>query len=357
VKTWDVIIVGGGIIGLSLAIALRKRGAAVLVVERGEPGREASHAAGGMLVDCPIETPAALQTLATASARMYPEFAHELEIESGLKVDLRDHGTIVFPAPEHLHEQKKFTPASLLPAPLAELEPALADSNRPAFYLKERSVDPRALTAAAFKTAKNRSVDFSSGDPVTSIDLSGGHATGVTTTKTSFLAAKVVNCAGAWSGQLPFGQSASQSLPTRPVKGQMLCLAMQPRTLLKHVIRSPKAYLIPRSDGRLLVGATVEEAGFDKRTDTATIQRLHRGEDFGRLGGIAPRDARQSAHPRRDRNARLLRRHRPLPRRDPAGANYRTGHDSSNRRPGPRLRSRSVFSAEVRLVAGWLPDF
>src|SRR5207253_11274726 len=94
VKSYDVIIVGGGIIGLSLAIALRKGGARVLVVERGEPGREASHAAAGMLVDCPLETPASLQPLATASARMYPEFVHELQDESGLDVDLRDDGKI-----------------------------------------------------------------------------------------------------------------------------------------------------------------------------------------------------------------------------------------------------------------------
>ena len=71
-KNWDVIVIGGGIIGLSLSIELRKKGARVLVVERGEPGREASYAAGGMLVDCLFETPAALQPLATASARMYP---------------------------------------------------------------------------------------------------------------------------------------------------------------------------------------------------------------------------------------------------------------------------------------------
>ena len=271
VKTWDVVIVGGGIIGLSLAIALRKRGATVLVVERGEPGREASHAAGGMLVDCPLETPAALQPLATASARVYPEFAHELEVESGMKVDLRDQGTIVFPPPEHVRERSGFTLSSLLPAPLAELEPALTDFACPAFYLKERSVDPRALTAAALKTAKNRGVDFSSSDPATAVNQSEGRATGVTTAKTSFRAQKVVNCAGAWSGHIP-----PHAFPTRPVKGQMLCLVMPSRTLLKHVIRSPEAYLIPRSDGRLLVGATVEEAGFDKRTDPATIQRLHR---------------------------------------------------------------------------------
>ena len=270
-KSWDVIIIGGGIIGLSLSLALRKRGASVGVVERGEPGREASHAAGGMLVDSPLETAMVLQSLAIASARLYPEFAHEVQLESGMTVDLRDAGTIVFPSQKHLHEHSGFAPASLSPVALSELEPALADSTRPAFYLKERSVDPRALTAATAKTAKKRDVDFSSGDAVTSVDVSGGRATGVTTAKTSFLASKVVNCAGCWSGQI-----SPSRLPTRPVKGQMLCLVMHPRNLLKHVIRTPDVYLIPRSDGRLLVGATVEEAGFDKRTDPDTIQRLHR---------------------------------------------------------------------------------
>lgn len=276
VKTWDVIIVGGGIIGLSLSVALRKRGAAVLVIERGEPGREASHAAGGMLVDCPLETPASLQALASTSARMYPEFAYELEVESGMKVDLRDFGTILFPSKEHIpHSQLKTT--ALAEADLEQLEPELRwdhpdeSSLGSAFFLKERSVDPRALTAAALKTAQNRGVNFSSGDAVTAVNLSDGQVSGVTTTKTSFLASRIVNCAGAWSGQI-----GPQSFPTRPVKGQMLCLVMPSRSLLKHVIRSPKAYLIPRSDGRLLVGATVEEAGFDKRTDTETIQRLHR---------------------------------------------------------------------------------
>jgi glycine oxidase len=269
VKSWDVIIVGGGIIGLSLAIALRRRGAHVLVVERGAPGREASYAAGGMLVDCSLETPAALQPLAVASARMYPEFAHEIEVESGAKVDLRDQGTILIPSPEHVQEQQGFSIPELLPAALSELEPELAAGR--AFYLKERSVDPRALSSAATKAAKNLNVDFSSGDSVSAVNLWQGEVTGVTTTKTSFLAPKVVICAGAWSGQI-----APCAFPTRPVKGQILCLAMPSRTLLKHVIRSPKAYLIPRSDGRLLVGATVEEAGFDKRTDPDTIQRLHR---------------------------------------------------------------------------------
>jgi len=87
-KNWDVIVIGGGIIGLSLAIELRKKGASVLVVERGEPGREASSAAGGMLVDCLFETPGALQPLATVSARMYPEFVRELEAVSYTHLDV-----------------------------------------------------------------------------------------------------------------------------------------------------------------------------------------------------------------------------------------------------------------------------
>lgn len=269
-----MIIIGGGIIGLSLSIELRKKGSSVLVVERGEPGREASYAAGGMLVDCSTETPAALQTLATASARMYPEFVHELQVESGLFADLRDEGAIVFPPPEHAHERPGFTAsdlAKLLPASLGELEPALADFNRPTFFLKERSVDPRGLVAAALGAAKRRGVDISSGEEVTALNLSNGQVSGVITKKTSYLAAKVVNCAGAWSGQIP-----PNAFPTRPVKGQMLCLASPVRGLLKHVIRAPEVYLIPRSDGRILVGTTVEEAGFDKRTDVSVIQRLHR---------------------------------------------------------------------------------
>jgi glycine oxidase len=269
VKTWDVIIAGGGIIGLSLAIALRKRGATVLIVERGEPGREASHAAGGMLVES--ETPEVLRTLAAASASMYPEFARELQVESGINVDLRDYGTIVFPSAGHLDNVTASALTSLDLAALAELEPALAIQEMSAFYLKEHSIDPRALTAAAWKTAKLRGVDFSSGDLVTTVNLSDGQVSGVTTNKTSFLTSKVVNCAGAWSGQI-----GPHTIPTRPVKGQMLCLAMHPRNLLKHVIRAPEAYLIPRSDGRLLVGATVEEAGFDTRTDPSTMQRFHR---------------------------------------------------------------------------------
>jgi len=263
VKSWDVIIIGAGIIGLSLAIALRKRSVRVLIVERGGPGHEASHAAAGMLVDCPEETPAALQQLASASARMYPEFVHELQDESGVQVDLRDQGTIVFISADH-----SWGSSETLPKPLSELEPALVHPGLPAKFLRESSVDPRALVAAALKAARHRAVDISSGSAVTTVLFADGRVSGVATDKSHYAAPVVVNCAGAWAGQIP-----PHSFPTRPVKGQMLAVVGQ--RVLTHVVRSPEVYLVPRSDGRILIGATVEEAGYDKRTGADTIQRLH----------------------------------------------------------------------------------
>ncbi len=271
VKTWDAIIIGAGIIGLSLAIELNKRGLRVLVVDKGEPGREASWAAGGMLADFPLEMPLALRELAAASARMYPEFVHELEDESRMKIDLRDQGTLLFVDPPH---EKVLLSAGHSQARFRELEPSLKATKLRAngelvFYLKERSVDPRHLTAAAVAAAKHRGIDFSSRDQVLEVEAVDGKTAGVRTNKTRFAAEVVVNCAGAWSGQIQPG-----SFPTRPVKGQMLCVVMPQKEMVRHVIRTPDVYLIPRSDGRMLIGATQEEAGFDKQTVPATIQKL-----------------------------------------------------------------------------------
>ena len=101
------------------------------------------------------------------------------------------------------------------------------------------------------------------------MEIVGGKAAGVRTNKTRFTSSVVINCAGAWAGQI-----GPHAFPTRPVKGQMLCVAMPQRDLVRHVIRTPEVYLIPRSDGRMLIGATVEEAGFNKQTVPETIQRL-----------------------------------------------------------------------------------
>jgi glycine oxidase len=219
-----------------------------------------------MLADFGLEIPGPLQPLATASARMYPEFVYRLEDESGMKIDLRAEGTLFFLGAD---QDRAIQTSHPLAAPLSELEVDFTIPQNPVLYLKERSVDPRHLTAAAIAAARNRRVDFSSGDPVLAIEISNGKATGVRTTKTRFPAALVVNCAGAWAGQI-----RPHDFPTRPVKGQMLCVAMPKKELVRHVVRTPDVYLIPRSDGRLLIGATLEEAGFDKQTVPETLQKL-----------------------------------------------------------------------------------
>jgi glycine oxidase len=273
VKSWDAIIIGGGIIGLSLALELRKRALSVLVIERGEPGREASHAAAGMLVGDGEELPAPLKPLAAESARMYPNFVHELEDESGLKIDFREQGTILisddghFPAsarpvnPEHLHS----------------MEPALAMSGARgriqtrkdicAAYLPERSVDPRALMTAAVKAVLHREIDISSGSEVLAVLIESSRVTGVKTDKTSYSSAIVVNCAGAWASQF-----SPQEFTVRPVKGQMLAVVNGPP--LQYVVRAEHVYLVPRSNGRIVIGSTLEEAGFDKQIDVDGIEKL-----------------------------------------------------------------------------------
>jgi len=273
VKTWDAAIVGGGIIGLSLALELRRHGARVLVIERGEPGREASHAAAGMLAFCDPDTPPALRDLCFASARLFPEFLHQIEDESRQHVDFRRHGTIDFAAPGHpdpLGEGWR----ELSSGEVQQLEPFVsAPPEMRATFLPEQSVDNRGLATAAALACKHREVDFSSGSEVTAIELDAGRACAVRTARTRFPAAAVINCAGCWAGQL-----SPIPLPARPRKGQMLSVIdpeHQHRRLLSHVVRSPDIYLVPRSDGRLLIGATVEDIGFDKRVDPAVIQQLH----------------------------------------------------------------------------------
>ncbi len=267
VRTWDAIIVGGGIIGVSLARELRKHGADVLIVERSRPGREASHAAAGILSPFGSHLASPLKPVAVSSLTMFPEFVHEVEDESGARVDLRDQGALV--STEELDADVLLRP--LTEAELQTLSPCVA--YRPGLHLvDEKSVDPRALMSALEAAAKHRQVDFATGSAVTGVSRKDGRLS-VKTERTEYFAPVVVNCCGAWS--VAVSCEGNQPVPVRPVKGQMLSLAAPRRDLLIHMVRTSEVYLVPRSDGRILVGASVEEAGFDKRVQPDVIQKYH----------------------------------------------------------------------------------
>jgi glycine oxidase len=271
VKTWDAIIVGGGVIGLSLARRLKAQGLRVLVIDKQEPAHEATYAAGGMIASCDPHVPHELRPLVAASARLYPEFAQELQDESGESIDFRDAGTIACFANG---ERSECAGARQLAAEeVSQLEPLLRLGGN-TWFLPERCVDPRGLGRALVRAAKHRGVDIVTGSPVIEVLAADGRASGVRTSRSEYGAGLLVNCAGAWAAQI-----APLSIPTRPVKGQMVCLVPQgdthhKRPLIQHVVRTPEVYIIPRSDGRMVLGATVEEAGFNKKVDPETIQKL-----------------------------------------------------------------------------------
>ena len=256
-KSWDVIIAGAGIIGVSLALELRERGRAVLVLDRGGPGGEASSAAAGMLAPSDPETPPALRPIAFASARMFPEFVRKLETAGKMQVDFRRAGTIALlpdaPAPREYR--------SLSTDELQRLEPSLKNPGQHAFFVQEDSIDPFLLMQAALAAARNLGVEIRGHAEVKSIRARAG-ATEVLTEADTFSASFVVDCRGAWSGA-----------PVRPRKGQMLYVQPQ-AAMLQHVLRAPDVYLVPRSSGKVLIGATVEDVGYDKSVDPATIHAL-----------------------------------------------------------------------------------
>ncbi|MGB8130194.1 MAG: glycine oxidase ThiO [Candidatus Angelobacter sp.] len=255
-KSWDVIIAGAGIIGVSLALELRERGATVLVLDRGEPGSEASSAAAGMLAAADPETPEALRPLAMESARMFPAFVQKLESAGNMQVDFRRLGTIALLEKDAAPSEYR----SLSLVELQRLEPSLQSAGHSAFLVQEDSVDPILLMKAALAAARSLGVEIRGNTAVTEIRTHD--AVEVVTQTETFSAASAVDCRGAWSGA-----------PVRPRKGQMLYIHPH-ASALQHVLRAPDVYIVPRSSGKILIGATVEDVGFDKSVDQSTLSQL-----------------------------------------------------------------------------------
>ncbi|MBI1777042.1 MAG: glycine oxidase ThiO [Proteobacteria bacterium] len=271
-----VAILGGGIIGLAIGWRLAEAGAAVDIFERGTAGHGASWAAAGMLA-AGVETEPgeeSLLPLARLSQELWPAFARGLEAASGMDVGLSEAGTLVVAFARDEAEQVRFSfelqrrqgvQLEWLARDAAlELEPHLNPRLAAAYFSPgDGQVDNRLVVTAlarAFRLAGGRLHEEA---PVEAIDIEAGRASGVVVAGRLHPADWVVLAAGAWSREIA-GLPEPARPPVRPVKGQMLALRMDKAApLLRHVVWAPRAYLVPRGDGRLLVGATVEERGFE----------------------------------------------------------------------------------------------
>lgn len=271
----DVAIVGGGLIGLSIAWRLARAGRSVVVVERNTIGAGASLAATGMLAPAAEHEPGSdpLLPLALESLRLWPGFRDALEVETGLPIDYRADGTVVVAIGRDEVERLRFRydlqrrsglDAAWLPGTeVRRLEPALRPSVTAGVHCpSDHQVDPRLVMAALAEACRRAGVTLVEGTAVAGLDWSGGSVTGIRAGDGSVTADTVVLASGAWSGEgglLP----ETLALPVRPLKGQSMALRTTARTgTLSRMIWTEQVHMAPKSDGQLIVGATVEDCGF-----------------------------------------------------------------------------------------------
>jgi len=282
----DLIVVGGGIIGLSVAREAALAGLQVTLLERNAPAREATWAAAGMLsplAEAPDDGP--FLDFALASLRSYRGWVRAVEEASGMEVEYRESGKLRLalsgPELDRLVERREWAEARGLgvrwfePEELRRKEPGLALSIRGALLLEEDfRVDNRRLGEALVVAARQAGVRIRTEVTVREILLEKGRARGVRTAEDDPIEGdRVLLAAGAWSGtfsELPV------PIPVRPVRGQMLSLRTEEPGMTR-VLESEEIYLIPRDDGRLLVGATVEEVGFEGGITAAGVRSLLEG--------------------------------------------------------------------------------
>lgn len=263
--TREVVIAGAGIIGLSTALELALAGSSVTVFERGQAMHESSWAAAGMLAAADPENPPELRQLSAFSAALYPEFLATIQRLSGIRVP--------FLCGQALQGVPHLPPNATLLSPetIQALAPGLQASGLKFFLLNENCLDPRALGHALIHAVKQAGVRLVEQTAVTSVDLQSD-AVHIKTTAGSVTADDFINACGAWATEL-------SGIPIKPRKGQLL-LARHPHLLanqhLKASVRTPHLYLVPRPQQSILIGATVEDAGFDKHVDHSAIESLRK---------------------------------------------------------------------------------
>jgi glycine oxidase len=286
VKTFDVAIIGGGVIGASIAFELAGAKLRVVVLDRQQPGREASWAAAGMLSPAP-DSPRDLRLvpLGCESLRLYPEFVAAVEEASGQSAAHAREGTLeIFSAQSAEAERDRRVAECRRLGIVAEpveldtarqWEEAIGPAARAVAWLPEEStVEPRSLMSAVIGAAEHRGVEIRSDCRVTGLLSEGNRCTGVIAGDEDFSAGHVVVAAGSFSSAIaPDTELFARYAPTRPVRGQMM--ALRPEGVsLRRVLRSERGYLVPRRDGRIVAGSTSEEAGFEKRVTPAGMRQV-----------------------------------------------------------------------------------
>ncbi|MES1176275.1 MAG: glycine oxidase ThiO [Myxococcales bacterium] len=280
----DVLIIGGGIMGTSAAWELAAHGAKVVVLERSVPGAEASSAAAGILgAQAEAHAPGAMAELCFASRSRYGKFAAALRKETQIDVGYRESGVLrvafergaVSNLQRDVAWQSKAgqTVERLTAASVRKLEPELSPRvSGGVRFAADSRVDPKALLRALHIAALGRGVRFQSGAFVRRIKLSGERATGVVLDDGSELAARnVVVAAGSWTSLIDgLGLPAGRVIPAR---GQIVELEL-PAPPLSHVVFGPGAYLVPRDDGRVLIGSTVEFVGYRREVTAGAVRDL-----------------------------------------------------------------------------------
>ncbi|HLA10277.1 MAG TPA: glycine oxidase ThiO [Pyrinomonadaceae bacterium] len=285
-RTADVVIIGGGVIGLSIARALVRRALReIIIIERGSMGKEASSAAAGMLAPQAEANHAdEFFYLACRSRDMYPAFAAELLEESGIDVELDKTGTLYLAfseADEHEIEQRRqwqssagLTVEKLTTNEANFLEPCLSAEVRSALrFPGDIQVENRRLIAALCEANYNLGIHLLPGTTASEVVEQNGRVLGVETSLGFISAPRVVLAAGAWTSSLRIAGKEPPRIRIEPVRGQMLCFSTN-RRMARHVIYSPRGYLVPRADGRLLAGSTSEVVGFDKRVTAAGMHSI-----------------------------------------------------------------------------------
>ena len=278
-SSFDTIIVGGGVIGCAIAWRLAQAGQRVALIERHEPGREASWAAGGMLAaQAEADQADAFLELALASRALYANFAEELCAATGINIEYRTEGTLYLALTEadeaELEHRWQWQHAAGLNTKkltrdcTRKLEPQLNDKLRWALkFPDDHQVNARQLTTALIAAARQAGVTFFSNTEAQQLLISGNQVEGVATHKGELRAATNILTAGAWTSQL------IQTVPTEPVRGQMIALPMTAPPM-RHVIYSCRSYLVPRFAGFVIAGSTSEHTGFDKATTESGIASI-----------------------------------------------------------------------------------